>query len=193
MRKQDEVKFAELMAVLVEVFDDGRPPSRLKMEVYYKSLEQFDISEIDRAIKVLIHTRTTASFPKPAEIIQEIKGTVANAATSAWLEVLGAVKRVGHYQGVRFSDPIIHFVIEAMGGWIKLAGGMTTEEEKWKQKEFEKLYEVLSRSPRGKCPEYLPGWCELQNRANGYAIEPEVVQIGDKSKKQITGGDSPRT
>lgn len=186
MTNQDELKFAELMTVLAEVYDDGRPPSKLKMEVYFRTLKQFDIESIENAVKGLIFTRTTASFPKPAEIIQEIRGTVSNQATMAWIEVLETVKHVGHYQSVKFSDPVIHGVIEAMGGWIRLAGEMTTDEEKWKQKEFEKLYEVLSKNPRDKNPEYLPGFFEIQNAANGYETTAGIVKIGNE-RLQLTG------
>lgn len=178
MTKQDELKFAELMAVLAEVYDDGRPPSKLKMEVYFQTLKQFNIGEIENAIKGLIYTRTTASFPKPGEIIQEIRGTESNRATMAWLDVLETVKRIGHYQSVKFSNPVIHSVIEAMGGWIRMAGEMTIDEEKWKQREFERLYEILSQSPRGKHPEYLPGACERDNAANGHQVENEIAKIG---------------
>ncbi len=183
--RQDELKFAELMTILAEVYDDGRPPSKLKMEVYYRALEQFDIEAIEKAVKGLIYTRTTASFPKPGEIIQEIRGTVSNQATMAWIDVLETVKRVGHYQSVKFADPVIHSVIEAMGGWVRLAGDMTLDEEKWTQKEFEKLYEVLAKNPREKL-EYLPGLIEIQNAANGYKVESGVVKIGYE-RLQLTG------
>ena len=186
MTKQDELKFAELMAVLAEVYDDGRPPSKLKMEVYFQALKQFSIDEIERAVKGLIYTRATASFPKPAELIQEIRGTTSNRATMAWLDVLEAVNRVGNYRGVKFSDPVIHGVIEVMGGWVKLAESLKWDEEKWKQKEFEKLYEVLAKNPREKTPKYLPGLCEIQNAVNGYEVESEIVKIGYK-KLQLAG------
>jgi len=186
MQHQDELKFAELMAVLTEVYDDGRPPSKLKMEVYYQALKGFDIMEIEKAVKGIIYSRGTASFPKPAEIIQEIRGTTSNQATMAWIEVLETVKRVGHYQSVRFFDPVIHSVIGVMGGWVRLAGSMTTDEEKWKQKEFEKLYEILSKYPRNKHPEYLPGLCEIQNAASGCEVKQEIISIGAE-RLQIAG------
>jgi hypothetical protein len=183
MQKHNEKKFAELMVVLAEVYDDGRPPSKLKMEVYFQALKQFGIDEIEKAVKGLIYTRTTASFPKPAEIIQEIKGTTSNHATLAWLEVLEKVKRVGHYENVNFSDPMIYGVIEVMGGWVRFAGDMTADDEKWKQREFEKLYEVLSKNPRGNSPEYLPGLIEIQNAANGYGVKRKIVSIGAERLK----------
>ncbi|HSW65051.1 MAG TPA: DUF6475 domain-containing protein [Dissulfurispiraceae bacterium] len=178
MQQRDEVKFAELMAVLAEVYDDGRPPSKLKMEVYFRALEQFDIGDIESAVKGLIYNRTTASFPKPAELIQEIRGTVSNQATMAWLDVLETVKRVGHYQSVKFSDPVIHSVIGVMGGWPQLAGEMLVDDEKWKQREFERLYEILSKNPRGKHPDYLPGLTEISNSAEGYNVKSQIIEIG---------------
>lgn len=178
MQQQDELKFAELMAVLAEVYDDGRPPSKLKMEVYYRALEQFDIGDIEKAVKGLIYGRVTASFPKPAEIIQEIRGTTSNQATGAWIDVLDTIKRVGHYQSVKFADPVIHSVINVMGGWPRLAGEMLIDDEKWKQREFERLYEVLSKNPRGKHPDYLPGWIEVDNNAKGHQVETEIIKIG---------------
>ena len=178
MQQQDELKFAEIMAVLAEVYDDGRPPSKLKMEVYYRTLEQFSIDEIERAAKELIYTRTTASFPKPAEIIQGIRGTISSKATLAWLDVLETVKRVGHYQSVKFSDPVIHSVINAMGGWVRIAGDMMVDDEKWKQREFERIYEVISKNPCGKHPNYLPGWLEVDNAAQGHEVEIGIVKIG---------------
>jgi len=88
---------------------------------------------------------------------------------------------------VRFDDPVIHAVIEAMGGWVRLAGDMKADEEKWKQKEFERLYQVLSKNPRDNVPSYLPGLCEIQNAANGYDITSNPVMIGNE-RKQLEAG-----
>ncbi len=167
-----------MMAVLSEIFDQGKEPSEFKIELYFQALADYEIGIIERAAAVVIKTRVYSALPKPGEIIQEIRGTVSNRATMAWLDVLETIERIGHYQSVKFSDPVIHSVIEAMGGWIRLAGTMTTDEEKWKQKEFEKLYEVLAKNPRRKNPEYLPGWIEMDNAAAGYMVDQEIVQIG---------------
>ncbi len=186
MKKQDKTRFAKVMAVLSEIFDQGKEPSEFKIELYFQALADYEIGIIERAAAVVIKTRVYSALPKPGEIIQEIRGTVSNQATLAWLVVLETVKHVGHYQSVKFADPVIHGVIDAMGGWIRLAGDMTTDEEKWKQKEFEKLYEVLAKNPRDKNPEYLPGLIEINNAANGYEVEAGVVKIGYE-RLQITG------
>jgi len=165
------------MAVLAEIFDQGEEPSELKIELYYQSLVGFDITDIERASTAIINGRVYPALPKPAEIIQEIQGTQSNKATLAWLDVLETIKRVGPYQSVEFADPVIHSTIEAMGGWVQL-GNMLCDEEKWKQKEFERFYGIISQNPRGNHPKYLPGATEIENGANGHGGTPEIVKIG---------------
>ena len=60
---------------------------------------------------------------------------------------------------------------------------MGNNEVKWKQKEFERLYEVISGSRDGKHPEYLPGTFEMENFRNGYGENERVVRIGLNSEK----------
>jgi hypothetical protein len=188
MHKTDMRMFAALMAALSEVFDSGREVSKVKMDIYYESLKEFDVKTLEVAVKRIIKGRVYASFPKPAEIIQEITGTVENQATLAWVKVLTAVKRHGNYMSVRFDDPVIHSVINSMGGWIQL-GNMKVDETVWKQKEFEKLY--LTIAPRGgKHPTYLPGIFETDNGARGFKDVNDVVCIGTlNQQKQIEGGE----
>jgi len=179
---RDESKFKEYLTALCEIHDKQISP--LLASLYWKVLEPFTDEECEKAFKALIYK--SRFFPKPVEFVEIIKGTSSDQATSAWLEVLATVKRVGQYQSVMFSDPLIHSVIESMGGWVRLAGGMKTDEEIWKQKEFERLYNVLSKNPRDKMPSYLPGLCEIQNTANGYDVRDEIVKIGnDKEVSKI--------
>ena len=73
-----------------------------------------------------------------------------------------------------FGDPIIHAVIQFMGGW-PTTGDWLEDEMVWKQKEFERLYAVIKA--RGSDMIYLPGIIELQNGG-----APDVVTIGDGRK-----------
>lgn len=171
---KNESKFKEYLTALCEIHDKKISP--LLASLYWKVLEPFTDEQCERAFKSLIYE--SRFFPKPVEFVEIIRGTNNDNATRAWLEVLETVKRVGHYQSVMFSDPLIHSVIESMGGWVRLAGGMKADEEIWKQKEFERLYNVLSKNPRDKMPSYLPGLCEIQNTANGYDVENEIMKIG---------------
>ena len=180
---RDESKFKEYLTALCEIHDKKISP--LLASLYWKVLEPFTDEQCEKAFKSLIYE--SRFFPKPVEFIETIKGTTGDRATTAWLEVLETVARVGHYQSVRFDDPVIHAVIEAMGGWVRLAGDMKADEEKWKQKEFERLYQVLSKNPRDNVPSYLPGLCEIQNAANGYDITSNPVMIGNE-RKQLEAG-----
>lgn len=182
MQSQDHKQFAVIMATLAEVFNDGKEVSKIKMEIYFKALEKYPIDHISSAISEMIKSRVYPSFPKPAEIIQEITGKEENRAIQAWLIAFDAVGRVGNYESVKFADTAIHSVIQIMGGWPKFCM-MENHEVTWKQKEFERLYEVIS-SQSGKHPEYLPGTHEIENFRLGREYKANVVRIGF-DKKQI--------
>lgn len=179
---KDHKLFLVNMATLSEVFD--KQLSDTLLEVYWRILEPFDDSECMTIFKrIVIELKF---FPKPAEFIEMLQGKKEHSATNAWLDVLGTVRRIGCYRSVRFADPIIHSVIQAMGGWPRLAD-MRVDDEKWKQKEFERLYQVLAENPRnGKHPEYLPGEHEIRNAAMGYDAQPQIARIGfDREIKLI--------
>jgi len=187
MNNSDAEQFAKLMGVLAEVFDDGKEPSAFKVEVYFKTLERFSVEQLSQAVESMVVNRVYPSFPKPAEIIEAIQGKQEDRATLAWVKVLETVRRVGSYQSVKFDDPAIHSVIEAMGGWIEL-GNMSVNDEKWKQKEFEKLYRVIAK--RGNHPKYLIGITEHKNSMMGFHKHiPEPILIGDfREVKKIQSG-----
>ena len=110
---KDRKLFLVNMATIGEVFDKQLSDSLL--EVYWRILEPFDDSECLTIFKrIVIELKF---FPKPAEMVSMLRGTGEERAINAWLEALGAVKRLGNYQSVKFSDPAIHSVSQSMGGW----------------------------------------------------------------------------
>ena len=169
---KNEVKFKEYMATLCELHD--RTMSKLLTDLYWRVLEPYTDEEAEKAFQEIIYT--SKFFPKPADFIEALKGKVQNRATLAWLEVLEAVARIGNYQSVKFSDPVIHSVVNAMGGWPQLCM-MEAKEEKWKQKEFERLYEIISAREGGHTG-YLPGTHEMENHRAGYDVQNNIVMIG---------------
>lgn len=183
MKHEDRKKFAALMASMAEVFDGKDEVSALKMEIYYKTLESYPIEHISVAVSSLMKSRVYPSMPKPAEIIGEIEGKNKHSATLAWLKVVSGISRVGNYQSVQFDDPVIHSAIQAMGGWAQL-GLVKNDDLHWKQKEFEKLYEIFTERG-GKHPAYLPGIHEEVNVVNGFNVIPVPVKIGFEEQKRI--------
>lgn len=176
---KNESKFKEYMATLCELHD--RTMSKLLTDLYWKVLEPFTNEQCEEAFKEIIYSNKF--FPKPADFREVLLGKKSNKATEAWLEVLNAVARIGNYQSIKFDDSAIHSVIQAMGGWPQLCM-MESTEEKWKQKEFERLYEVIA-GRGGKHPDYLPGTTELENHKLGHEIQPEIIEIGFKNKTKL--------
>lgn len=176
MNIQDEKRFAEIMAALAEIFDNGKEPTTMKISLYYTALEGFTIEQITEAVKMMVRERVYPSFPKPGEIIEVIQGSQNDRAALAWTQVVDALISVGPYLSVEFKDHVIHSTINAMGGWIEL-GKVTNDELKWKQKEFESFYTIFSRKQDH--PEYLPGSLEIENSARNFSQHiPERVKIG---------------
>jgi len=174
---KNEIKFKEYMTLICELHD--RVLSNMMKDLYWKVFEPFTDEQCEAAFKEIIYS--SKFFPKPADFIEVLQGKKANRATGAWIDVLDSVKRIGNYSSVKFSDPVIHSVVTAMGGWPELCM-MTNDEVKWKQKEFERLYEVIG-AREGKHPDYLPGTTELENFRTGFETQKEIVQIGfDKQK-----------
>lgn len=180
--------FANYMTMLGEMFD--KDVSKTLMEGYWQALEPYDDDQAEAAFKRLIVT--VKFFPRPAEVLEAITGPQQDQAVLAWQKVNQAVKDHGPYASVKFDDPAIHSAIELMGGWVQLQD-CHIDEWKWKQKEFERLYPIMTR--RGNHPEQLPGICETDNVGRGYTKHiPEPVRIGDgernlrlveKTKKEV--------
>lgn len=175
---KDQVKFKKYMATLCELHD--RTLSKLLTDLYWKVLDPFTDQQCEAAFKEIIYS--SRFFPKPADFIEVLQGSKKTRATEAWLEALETLKRIGNYESVKFADSVIHSVIMAMGGWPEFCM-MGNNEVKWKQKEFERLYEVISGSRDGKHPDYLPGTSELQNAAGGHDVEKNIVCVGFDVKK----------
>ena len=182
MTNSDHKQFAEAMAVLSAVFDNGREISRPLIGIYYNALENYTITDIRNAVQRMVKERVYASFPKPAEIVNMISGSVQDRSLEAWVKVANAIARIGNYQSVQFSNPVIHSVIQAMGGWEK-CGTFREDEMTWKQKEFERLYEIMEK--QAKHPAYLPGIVETGNSATGQGRKQEIVKIGFEEKPKF--------
>ena len=167
-------KFSELLMVLGEIFDKSLSAGLIM--IYFDALKIYTDEQIERAIKTA--SLTCKFFPKPAELLEFINGNQTDRSVQAWEKFYRAIGRIGTYQSVEFDDAAIHTTIELMGGWIA-AGQWTNEEMKWKQKEFEKIYGVVSK--RGNHSEYLPGLGEMENTKKGLReFNPEPIFYGEK-------------
>lgn len=171
--------------------------STILLDVWWEALQPYTLQEVTRALTVHVRNPDTGQYlPKPADVIKALRGTSANTAQSAWTKVDGAIRKVGSYRSVAFDDPIIHRVIQDMGGWIKL-NKITNEELPFVQREFENRYRGFSVT--GEIPEYpriLVGIAEDYNKREairiGVDLQEKPALIGDASKAElvIRGGSN---
>lgn len=180
MDNQDRERFAMCMAAMAEAF--SQVVSDIKGDIYYKALSDIPIEAIERAVWSIINTRTTATFPKVAEIREAVSGKVEDSAMLALSKVEKAVREVGGYSSVVFDDPVIHAVVSTFNnGWVGICD-MSCEEWKWSRKDFLKLYEAMSRNGRGNIEPVLHGRHYIQNDNAGYKKAEEIEYVGDKVK-----------
>jgi hypothetical protein len=181
---KNKEKFKQYMTGLGELFD--KIISKTLMDIYWKALESFTDEACERAFNNLIST--SKFFPKPADFLEVLTGSNGDRALNAWLIVEKTVKTIGPYTSVRFEDPVIHGVIDSLGGWSKFQD-CTNGEWIWRQKEFITRYNAMCN--RTNHPEYLPGITEMDNGIRGYHefIEPPVtVRQLESGKIQMIEG-----
>ncbi|MNY07420.1 hypothetical protein D3C86_1402220 [compost metagenome] len=84
-----------------------------------------------------------------------------------------------------FDDPIIHRVLQDMGGWVAL-GAKQEKEWPFVAKEFENRYRgYRTQGGAGEYPRALVGIAEAQNGQNGFKSQAPVL-IGNSAKaKQV--------
>ncbi len=192
MKTQDREAFAVLMAGIGELY--GKPLSPQLMSIYWDGLKDYEFAEVKVAVNLHVRNPDTGQFmPKIADVVKFLEGNTLTQAMRAWQKVTDGLRRVGTYASVAFDDPIIHAVIEDMGGWRNL-GLVTDDDLPFKAREFEKRYQGYKVKPPERFPRKLVGIFECENAARGYDA-PEVVLIGDELQAKLVleaGGDMRR-
>lgn len=70
------------------------------------------------------------------------ESSVSVDAVTAWVAVLGAIRKHGQSATVDFDDDRVHAAVSAMGGWRTICSGST--ETKWLRKEFLETFKLVS-------------------------------------------------
>jgi hypothetical protein len=183
---KDGIMFKNYMTTLGELFN--KDLSDTLKDMYWEALKPYSDEDCEEAFKKSVSL--CKFFPKPADLIEFMGNESAgDKAVLAWVEVDKAVRTIGNYSSVKFSDPVIHSVIQALGGWSELSM-CSNLEWKWKKKEFEVLYPTMAA--KGGHEQYLQGDCEQSQRLNDRAdwVKP-VAQVGGvkKDNKLLTEGE----
>ncbi len=177
MKQIDKKFFVALMTAMTEIY--GKKLSSQLLEIYWRSLEPYELNDIKQALNAYIVNPDNGQFiPKPADIIKILSGNSTEKALYAWNKVLKAIRQVGSYNSIVFDDPIIHLILDDMGGWILMC--KTNESElSFARYDFEKRYKCYLKYMPAKYPTKLIGLIDSFNQINHQQLTmPEL--FGDK-------------
>jgi hypothetical protein len=182
MHNNDIDKFFVMLNGISDYY--GKQISKGVMRLYWEGLRQYDFEAVEKAFWTHTQNPDTGQFmPKIADVAKYLKGRTVDQASQAWSKVDKAIRMVGTYQDVVFDDPIIHRVIEDMGGWISF-GNKREDEWPFVQNQFENRYRGFVM--REEIPEHqarLIGIANAQNAQHGFPLNVPVL-VGDKGKAE---------
>lgn len=180
MIKKEIKELTKILIIFSEEFDGGKPISELKAETWFNALSQYSISDLQKAASKVLRNRIYSGFPKIAEIVESIEGSKQDKAQTAWQQVKKAMSDYGYIASVKFSNVVIHSVIEDMGGWVELC----KRDDPFIEKNFIEKY--LFHCQQANHPKYIAGLLEIENRMNGYLTtikEPYLIGFNDDIRK----------
>lgn len=174
-------RFATLLTGLSDYYKSEI--SKTTLSLYWQGLKQYDYEAIEKA--AWAHTQSPDEagrwMPKISDLTKALQGRTVDQASIAWSKVDRAVRTVGTWQDVVFDDPLIHRVIQDIGGWIKL-GQQDEHEWPFVEKRFVTAYQGYRM--RTEQPEYasvLIGIANAHNDVEGQLKQAPVL-LGNQAK-----------
>jgi hypothetical protein len=179
MEQLDALKFSTLMVGIGELY--SKTISVDLTNIYWLAMKKYELQDVQKAFNTHVNNPDGGQFfPKPADIVRIIEGSGETKALQAWAKVERAIIQIGRYQSVVFDDPLIHAVIDEMGGWIKLCA-IKNDGLPFYANEFQKRYMGFVLKKPNIYPRYLCGIFEQENAKNGFECAAPVL-IGDANK-----------
>ena len=170
----------ELKQTLTAVYDFYRRPlTSTSVTLWFNALHGYELGIVRAALTAHMRNPDNGQFlPLPADIVKLVDGGSDDAALMAWAKLDRALRSVGTYRTVVFDDPLIHYAVAALGGWIKL-GAFTEDDWKFQRQPFVVMYRGARQRPGLEYPARLPGIAEMENGAKH--LEPPML-IGDEAR-----------
>ncbi|PJC87811.1 hypothetical protein CSW98_01405 [Vibrio sp. HA2012] len=188
MTNDQKQSFAQVLSDTLSLYRFELTPSLL--EIWWEDLSHFDLEAVRQALSMHRRNPDNGQFaPKPADVVRLLGGTSKDRAIIAWNKVNKAISSVGAYNSVVFDDPLIHAIVNDMGGWSGVCMG-DKEELSFRQKEFENRYRTYLFNPPMSYPKVLAGISEIQNVATGFDVDPPLA-VGNREgcKLVYRGGE----
>ena len=145
-------------------------------KIWLAALDPWPFEEIKAAFNRFVQTES--GMPDPAALLRILRGSREDRALSALMKVENAIEHHGAYATVVFDDPLIHAVIQSLGGWIK-ACRQTEYEFTWWSKNFRERYQYFEQT--GLPPDVPARLAGLFDQAN--------LPLGERSQKPVVIGD----
>lgn len=186
---EEKKRFAALIVALSDYY--SKSASKGVIAMYWEGLRQYDYEAVEKA--AWAHTQLPDEAGRWMPLVSDFNKMLAGRTTDqgqiAWSKVDRAVRVVGPYADVAFDDPIIHRVLQDMGGWM-LIGGKDDKEWPFVAKEFVTRYQGYKMT--GEIPEHpthLMGVATAQNGSAGIQQPKQVRLLGNVEKaRQIASG-----
>lgn len=180
MVDDDKKEFAQFMGGMFAVY--GKEATPMILRIWFEALRQYDIKAVKDALaRHLLNPDNGQFLPKPADVVRLIGGNTEDSALQAWAQVDSAVRHIGTHRSVQFADPIIHKVIQDMGGWVRL-GQKKEDEWAFVAKEFQTRYRgIKTTNVPVEAPNVLIGISDQQNAVMGIKFDAQPTLIGFKN------------
>jgi hypothetical protein len=192
MTPDQKPKFLKLIAAVFAFY--RQDTSEFALNVWWQAATPFDYEAVADALnRHCVNPDNGQFMPKPADVVKMLQGSTKDSALVAWAKVDKGIRQIGTYATVAFDDPIIHAVIQEMGGWVALG---TKEEKEWPfiRNEFEARYRGFkARNDVREYPHALVGIAESQNAQSGFPSDPPVLIGNPEVAKKVleNGSDKP--
>ena len=181
MQQQDKPKFLTLITEVMAFYKQD--VSKFALAVWWDSCKGFDYEQVSKAMTAHAMDPERGQFwPKPADIMRVLQGTSTDRARLAMSKALDAMGRIGAYQSVVFDDPIIHAVIEDLGGWTKIC---RSDWDSYSEHRFCEAYRAYANRPQIAYPAKLIGEYEAINRHEGRKVSPTVLIGSPEKAKEV--------
>lgn len=185
MNDNQAKEFASLMYGVLEYY--GKKSSKEIIRLYWTSLQCYELAEVKQAFSRHLENPDNGQFwPKIADIKRLLDGSTFATAALAWSKVDRAVKHIGPMSTVIFDDPIIHAVIDDMGGWIHL-NAASDNDYKFRANEFQKRYQsYVATGGAAEYPRKLIGRQEAENAQEFPEFAKKNTRtIGDEQQAKL--------
>jgi hypothetical protein len=179
MNSQSPDKLDSCLAGLCELWGKEVTPTFYAM--YRSAL--LSVLTFDEAVHGLnlSFVKKSYGFPKPADIIEWIRGDEDTKAMTAWGSLLEAIETAGPNKTVVFDDPKIAHVVNNLGGWQQVCMWQR-KDTNFQRKDFIATYKAVTATENVPLLGNGEIQCNLHNRPE---LIPPPVMIGHTGQKQI--------